>query len=148
MLILSSGQGNVASRTKLVGKQVYNPDGTLIGSIQEVVLPVGEGEISLQLLTKPGNVQIVAWTNVGAVGDIVLLKKTVELKGTTQEASQPASNLGVEPTKTTETRGGLIAGLGLGKTAAHKCPTCGNNLRWIKQYQRWYCDKESKYAPE
>jgi hypothetical protein len=26
------------------------------------------------------------------------------------------------------------------------CPTCGAPLRYIPQYQRWYCDKEKKYV--
>jgi hypothetical protein len=26
------------------------------------------------------------------------------------------------------------------------CPTCGSPLRYIQQYQRWYCDKEAKYV--
>lgn len=26
------------------------------------------------------------------------------------------------------------------------CPTCGSTLRFIQQYQRWYCDKEQKYV--
>ena len=30
--------------------------------------------------------------------------------------------------------------------AAQTCPTCGGPLRYIQQYQRWYCDKEQKYA--
>ena len=25
------------------------------------------------------------------------------------------------------------------------CPTCGGKLRFISEYQRWYCDKEKKY---
>lgn len=29
---------------------------------------------------------------------------------------------------------------------AMTCPTCGGPLRYIQQYQRWYCDKEQKYA--
>lgn len=28
---------------------------------------------------------------------------------------------------------------------AQTCPTCGSPLRYIEQYQRWYCDKEKKY---
>jgi hypothetical protein len=28
----------------------------------------------------------------------------------------------------------------------YPCPTCGRPLRWIQEYQRWYCDAESKYA--
>jgi hypothetical protein len=30
--------------------------------------------------------------------------------------------------------------------ATPTCPTCGNPLRYIQQYQRWYCDKEQKYV--
>jgi hypothetical protein len=29
---------------------------------------------------------------------------------------------------------------------ATTCPTCGGPLRYIQQYQRWYCDKEQKYV--
>jgi hypothetical protein len=29
---------------------------------------------------------------------------------------------------------------------ANLCPTCGNPLRYIEQYKRWYCDKEQKYV--
>lgn len=30
--------------------------------------------------------------------------------------------------------------------AANVCPSCGGPLRYIQQYQRWYCDKEQKYV--
>ncbi|MGD0496023.1 MAG: hypothetical protein ABSB28_08260 [Candidatus Bathyarchaeia archaeon] len=30
--------------------------------------------------------------------------------------------------------------------AAMTCPSCGSPLRYIQQYQRWYCDKEKKYV--
>ena len=30
--------------------------------------------------------------------------------------------------------------------AAYSCPTCGNTLTFIEQYQRWYCYKCQKYA--
>jgi hypothetical protein len=26
------------------------------------------------------------------------------------------------------------------------CPSCGSPIRYIQQYQRWYCDKEQKYV--
>jgi hypothetical protein len=31
-------------------------------------------------------------------------------------------------------------------SAAVTCPTCCGPLRYIQQYQRWYCDKEQKYV--
>ena len=30
--------------------------------------------------------------------------------------------------------------------AMQTCPSCGSPLRYIEQYQRWYCDKEKKYV--
>ena len=30
--------------------------------------------------------------------------------------------------------------------ATPTCSTCGGPLRYIQQYQRWYCDKEQKYV--
>ncbi len=26
------------------------------------------------------------------------------------------------------------------------CPSCGSPLRWIEEYQRWYCDQEEIYV--
>jgi hypothetical protein len=30
-------------------------------------------------------------------------------------------------------------------TQTPTCPTCGSQIRYIQQYQRWYCDKEKRY---
>jgi ribosomal protein S27AE len=27
------------------------------------------------------------------------------------------------------------------------CPTCGRTMRYVKEYQRWWCEAERKYAP-
>ena len=35
-----------------------------------------------------------------------------------------------------------------GPKAARPCPTCGAELRFIKDYDRWFCDAERKYAPK
>lgn len=31
-------------------------------------------------------------------------------------------------------------------TTTMTCPSCGSPLRYIQQYQKWYCDKEQKYV--
>jgi hypothetical protein len=33
-----------------------------------------------------------------------------------------------------------------GKPSTPYCPVCGQHLRYIEQYQRWYCDFEKKYV--
>jgi hypothetical protein len=43
----------------------------------------------------------------------------------------------------------LVSGVGMPpppSNAASFCPTCGSPLRYIQQYQRWYCDREGKYV--
>lgn len=32
------------------------------------------------------------------------------------------------------------------RATAQKCPICGGPLRYIQQYQRWWCDKDRKYV--
>ena len=32
------------------------------------------------------------------------------------------------------------------QTTMRTCPTCGGPLRYIEQYQRWWCDKDRKYV--
>jgi sporulation protein YlmC with PRC-barrel domain len=133
---------NVATRGKLVGKQVYNPKGVLVGTVQEVVLPVGEGEISLQLLSKYENTDVIAWKDISAVGDIVILKKTMDLK----EKPTPVVPETITGPEEGGGLGGLVSRMRGERGPAKKCPSCGNNLRWIKQYKRWYCDNDGKYA--
>lgn len=136
---MSGEKPGVATRSTLVNKNVYNPNGIMVGTVQDVVLPVDEGEISLQILTRSGSVEVVAWSNIGAVGDIVLLKKTIEVKEPTVEFPPPFPSLTPEPPE----RRRIIPRFG---KKSEKCPTCGGELRWIKQYQRWYCSNERKYV--
>jgi sporulation protein YlmC with PRC-barrel domain len=32
------------------------------------------------------------------------------------------------------------------QAAAQTCPTCGGPLRYVAQYQRWWCDRDKKYV--
>jgi hypothetical protein len=35
---------------------------------------------------------------------------------------------------------------GAGGAAAQMCPTCGRPMRFVEQYNRWYCDFDKKYT--
>lgn len=139
-----SGTSGKVTRTALVGKQVYNPDGALLGTIQDVVLEVGEEEISLKLVTKYRTSETVAWSNIGAAADIVILKKPLELK--TPTLDEVSSVPPPTPAAESPSIGGLVSRIKGKPGSTQKCPTCGGNLRWIKQYSRWYCDNDKKYA--
>ena len=39
-------------RDKLIGMQVYNPNGTFVGTVQDIALPLGEGEMGIVVTTR------------------------------------------------------------------------------------------------
>ncbi|MEM2237418.1 MAG: PRC-barrel domain-containing protein [Candidatus Caldarchaeum sp.] len=135
-------------RGKLIGMQVYNPDGTLVGTVSDIELPVGGGEISLQVMSKFNIVERIPWSMVGAAGDIVILKEKVELKQPEAPPAVPYTPPAA-PTTGQQPRGGLLSSvaskLPIGRKEKAVCPTCGKELTWIEQYQRWYCYNCGKY---
>lgn len=155
-------------RTKLIGMQVYSPDGSLVGVVQDIELPIGEGEISLQVLSKYNVVERIPWSMIAAAGDIVILKEKITLKQPevvqpqpyvppavsppVQPQPQPYGQPAVTPSAQTQTRPGtgivssITSKLPLGRKEKNPCPTCGKELTWIEQYQRWYCYNCGKYV--
>ncbi|HDN18049.1 hypothetical protein B6U74_02820 [Candidatus Bathyarchaeota archaeon ex4484_205] len=67
-------------RSKLIGMQVYNPDGTYVGKIEDLAFIPGEKEILVKVRDRYGRSTDVEWDNLGGVGDIVILKEKVEVK--------------------------------------------------------------------
>ena len=121
----------MASRSTLVGKQVYNPNGTLVGTVQDVVLPVGAGEISLQLISRYRKAEVVTWSNIGAAADILILKKPLELKAPPIEDKPilpPAAPQSLaHPAQVVEGLVSRIRGAAK-KTETKSCANCGNSL--------------------
>ncbi len=147
-------------RGKLVGMQVYNPDGVLVGTVQDVELPVGGGEITLQVLTRINTIERIPWANIAAVGDIAILKEKMEVKMPEPTAAQPTTTpfptppaapapippYGYPPAQQPPQQpGGFTSKLPFGKKK-QACPTCGKDLSWIEQYRRWYCYNCGKYV--
>ncbi|MEM1944466.1 MAG: PRC-barrel domain-containing protein [Nitrososphaerota archaeon] len=137
-------------RAKLIGMQVYNPDGYLVGTVQDVELPIGSGEISLQVLTRLNTVERVPWSNIANVGDIAILKEKIDIRAPEPAAPQPSPAPGAPPVAgypqaPPPQPGGVLSKLPFGKKK-QICPTCGRELSWIEQYQRWYCYNEGKYV--
>jgi sporulation protein YlmC with PRC-barrel domain len=110
------------TKDKLIGIQVINGDGNLIGTIKDVGFAVGKPGVSLIVEGKNGETQDVTWENIQGAADYVVLKPTTQAAASPLPAAQPA--------QTTQTL----------------CPTCGQPLTYIKEYQRWYCYKEGKYV--
>jgi len=63
-------------RSKIEGREVYNPDGNLVGTVQELGVMPGSGAVNLIIKTKYGGVIEIPWLDVSAAGDILILSKS------------------------------------------------------------------------
>lgn len=108
------------TRERLIGMQVIDGDGYLMGTVKDIGFAVGRPGILLCVEGKDGAVKEISWDDVQAVGDFVILKP----RPTQAAAVQVAQPTAQAPT----------------------CPTCGGPLTWIAQYQRWYCYRCKKYV--
>jgi sporulation protein YlmC with PRC-barrel domain len=113
-------QERAVPRDKLIGMQVIDAEGRMVGIVKDVAFLVGKMGISLSVENKKGEGRNVTWDEVQAVGDFVVLKPATQAATTAQPVQQQA--------------------------AQPVCPTCKGPLSFIQQYQRWYCYKCQKYA--
>ncbi|MGQ9479403.1 MAG: PRC-barrel domain-containing protein [Thermoproteota archaeon] len=120
-----SGKG--IPQSKLIGMQVYDPDCLLIGTVKEIGIVPGQGNITLYVTTKAGSLLEIEWGDVKTVGDIILLSKKVEIPQPTTPVAQPVT---IAPAA---------------QPAAPTCPRCGKPATWIPQYKRYYCYNCKQY---
>ncbi len=133
-------------RSKLLGMQVYNPDGTYVGTVQDIALPIGEGEISIQVLAKDQSVKTIEWSKIAAAGDIIILKEKVEVaEAPVPEATQTPPQTHT-PSPTEAVKGVFSKIISRAREGKPLCPHCGKPLTYIKQYQRWYCYNCKRYV--
>lgn len=123
-------------RSKVVGMPVYNPDGYLVGNAQDLGVFPGEQKITLIIKTKYGTTVEVSWSDVGPIGDIIILSKPVKLEvPEAQAAAQPVA------AQQAATQPGAAA-----TPAVVLCPKCGKPATYIPQYQRYYCYTDKRYV--
>jgi sporulation protein YlmC with PRC-barrel domain len=111
--------------------QVYDGDGNSVGKVQDIAFTVGKMGMTLIVETKKGEFREIAWEELQAAGEIIVLKPKV---GPAQPAVSAAQPMAQQP----------MAQASPSQTPV--CPTCGQPLTYIPQYQRWYCYKDNKYV--
>ncbi len=116
------------TKDRLIGMQVYDAEGNSVGNVQDIAFTVGKMGMTL-IVDKKGESQEIAWEDIQAAGDIVILKP----KGSQAEISSAAASV-LQPAKAQSAQTQAV------------CPTCGGPLTYIPQYQRWYCYKDKKYV--
>jgi sporulation protein YlmC with PRC-barrel domain len=113
------------TRDALVSMQVIDAKGRLTGKVKDVAFAVGKTGIALTVENEDGEIQHVAWEDVQAASDFIILKPQIIQQSTYQPMQQ-------QPAQT--------------QTTQPLCPTCSRPLTWIPQYQRWYCYNDKKYV--
>ena len=107
------------TRDQLISMQVIDAKGHLLGKVKDVAFAIGKNGIALTVESDAGEVKNIAWEEVQAASDYIILKPVQAV---------------YQPQQTTQS------------ATAPLCPTCGKQLTWIPQYQRWYCYNDKKYA--
>jgi sporulation protein YlmC with PRC-barrel domain len=122
------------TRDALVSMQVIDAKGRLLGKVKDVAFAVGKMGIALTIENEDGETQNVAWEEVQAASDFIILKPVAQStyqQSPYQPVQQPAQTV-AQPVQ---------------QAAAQPiCPTCHRPLTWIPQYQRWYCYNDKKYV--
>ena len=119
------------TRDALVSMQVIDAKGRLIGKVKDVAFAVGKMGIALTVENEDGETQNVAWEDVQAASDFILLKPQLVQQTTYQPVQQQPAQTIVQPAQ---------------QSTQPLCSTCGKPLTWIAQYQRWYCYNDKKYV--
>lgn len=78
------------TRETILGMQVINSEGNIIGKVKELSLVVGEPDQALIIEGKEGEETIIRWSEVAAVGDVVLVKPDF-LNNETERKVTPSS---------------------------------------------------------
>jgi sporulation protein YlmC with PRC-barrel domain len=113
------------TKDRLIGMQVIDSQGNFAGEVQDIAFTIGKVGQSLIVEAKNGEVKEFDWEDIQAAGEVIILKPS-------RVQATPSS---VQPT-TQPTQ----------QSSTPICPTCGNPLTYISQYQRWYCYKDKKYV--
>ena len=126
-VIEMSKEKKAMTKDRLIGMKVIDSDGNDAGTVEDIAFTVGKMGMTLIVESKKGESREIAWEDIQAAGDYVLLKPS-----TTQPqvlGPQPA----VQPQQAQQAQQPV-------------CPTCKGPLSYIQQYQRWYCYKCQKYV--
>ncbi|NWG08913.1 MAG: PRC-barrel domain-containing protein [Nitrososphaerales archaeon] len=108
------------TKEKVVGMQVINGEGSLIGTVKDVSFAIGEAKMFMVVEMKDGRTQEFPWEDIQAASDFVLLKPKPKIEAITPTPASVAS---------TQTL----------------CPACGKPLTYYPEHKRWYCHNEKKW---
>jgi sporulation protein YlmC with PRC-barrel domain len=140
----SQKEGNI-SKSKLIGKDVVDQEGNLVGTVKDVGFAVGKQGVSL-VVEKDGESQDISWDAIQGAADFVILKPAQQAASVAPQALQQQQPQVQTYTQPVQVQPQTAQPVQQAQPAAPLCPICHNPLTWIPQYKRWYCYKDQKYA--
>jgi len=78
------------SREIIVGKQVIDSDGHILGSVKNIALDLKSKEFSLKVATRSGGEMSVQVDDIAASGDVILLNKVITIQESPAPTAAPA----------------------------------------------------------
>ena len=123
------------TRDALVGMQVVDAKGVLVGKVKDLAFSVGKTGIALTVETEDGEIRTIAWEDVQAAADFIILKPVAQAAYQPATTYQPQQQAAAQPVQQAAQQ-----------STQPMCPTCGRPLTWIPQYSRWYCYNDKKYV--
>jgi sporulation protein YlmC with PRC-barrel domain len=127
------------SRERIVGKQVIDVNGHILGSVKDIALDLKSKEFSLKVTTRSGAEVSVQVEDIAASGDVILLNKPIMVQEssvltaisapTVQPPSAPQVPAPVPPAPQTQPTG-LCPSCGYQNDPGSRfCIKCGTKLR-------------------
>lgn len=113
------------SRDEIIGKQVIDVNAMIIGSVKDLSFDLEAKDIDLVVTAKDGKELTLSSSDMSSVGDVILLKKTLEqIKAPKVIEKKVVDKVTPPPAKL-----GLCAGCGYqNDTTAKFCIKCGGQL--------------------
>lgn len=88
VIVLSKEAPKLVPVQRLIGLQVIDTKGSLIGNVKDVALDFENKAIVLSIATKTKGDMVFGWDDVQSVEDVVLLKKPVDMPSAPPESKQ------------------------------------------------------------
>ncbi len=110
---------------KIMGMQVIDLKGTMVGSVKDVAFDVKQKDMALVVATKARTEIEVPWSSIQSIEDVVLLGKEIELPSPVSAAPQPSPVAPpiVQASSPCPNCGTMVPSHG------RFCPKCGAKLR-------------------
>jgi|YelNatPaOPRAMG01_1025707.scaffolds.fasta_scaffold11231_8 sporulation protein YlmC with PRC-barrel domain len=126
-----SEKGNYVSYQAVIGKQVVDMRGALIGEVSDLAFDFKKPEIILRIKTKTKEGLEVSSTDILSVEDLILLKKEVKLPKVEAEIAPPSTIPPPPEARIPEPVPTIICPScgARAPSRAKYCPKCGNKLR-------------------